>query len=220
MKSALVRPGRHCRRTLSRTFAVRPAAASGGEVSSTARTWMATVTHQKAGHPDFILLKPLSSIRPLPVCVCGIGMKGEGLPIMAWGRIWTARGRRMAALAVMALASGGIDQAWVGSSAGAYCSPEEPSASVSLHAEPGKIPPPDRYVPVPEVSKDIAHASEKGTQGLNITIDDGPDLTWTPRILRVRRANEVKATFCMIGPQAEDHPDIVKAVVASSILSR
>ncbi|MER7585486.1 polysaccharide deacetylase family protein [Kitasatospora sp. NPDC097691] len=60
----------------------------------------------------------------------------------------------------------------------------------------------------------IAHASESGGNAVNITIDDGPDPTWTPKVLDVLKRHGVKATFCMIGPQAKAHPDLVKRVVA------
>ncbi|MET7288030.1 polysaccharide deacetylase family protein [Streptomyces sp. NPDC005573] len=65
------------------------------------------------------------------------------------------------------------------------------------------------------VQATIAHASEGGARAVNITIDDGPDPVWTPQVLRVLRANGVKATFCMVGPQAEAHPDLVRQVVAA-----
>ncbi|MFJ9846016.1 polysaccharide deacetylase family protein [Kitasatospora sp. NPDC101155] len=60
----------------------------------------------------------------------------------------------------------------------------------------------------------IAHASEAGGNAVNITIDDGPDPVWTPKVLDVLKRYGVKATFCMIGPQAKAHPDLVKQVVA------
>nr|WSY57028.1 polysaccharide deacetylase family protein [Streptomyces sp. NBC_00886] len=65
------------------------------------------------------------------------------------------------------------------------------------------------------VSEEIVHASDQGAQGVNITIDDGPDPNWTPQVLQVLRENGVKATFCMVGTQAQAHPDLVKAVVAA-----
>lgn len=61
----------------------------------------------------------------------------------------------------------------------------------------------------------IAHDSESGGSAVNITIDDGPDPRWTPKVLDVLAKYDVKATFCMIGPQAEAHPDLVKKVVAA-----
>jgi peptidoglycan/xylan/chitin deacetylase (PgdA/CDA1 family) len=66
--------------------------------------------------------------------------------------------------------------------------------------------------PVPD---SIAHASDHGAKGVNITIDDGPDPVWTPKVLEVLRKNGVHATFCMIGTQVQAHPELVKQVVAA-----
>src|SRR3954463_1794506 len=68
---------------------------------------------------------------------------------------------------------------------------------------------------VKTVAVDIAHASDQGARGVNITIDDGPDPEWTPQVLDVLRQYGVKATFCMVGTQAQAHPDLVKQVVAA-----
>jgi peptidoglycan/xylan/chitin deacetylase (PgdA/CDA1 family) len=68
---------------------------------------------------------------------------------------------------------------------------------------------------VKPVAVTIAHASDKGSRGVNITIDDGPDPVWTPQVLDVLREYGVKATFCMVGTQAQAHPDLVKKVVAA-----
>ena len=68
---------------------------------------------------------------------------------------------------------------------------------------------------VKPVAVTIAHASDKGAHGVNITIDDGPDPVWTPQVLEVLREYGVKATFCMVGRQAQAHPDLVKKVVAA-----
>jgi peptidoglycan/xylan/chitin deacetylase (PgdA/CDA1 family) len=68
---------------------------------------------------------------------------------------------------------------------------------------------------VKPVAVDIAHASDRGARGVNITIDDGPDPVWTPQVLDVLRQYGVKATFCMVGTQAQAHPDLVKQVVAA-----
>ncbi|KOV96192.1 MULTISPECIES: polysaccharide deacetylase family protein [unclassified Streptomyces] len=65
------------------------------------------------------------------------------------------------------------------------------------------------------VSAVIAHSSDRGEHAVNITIDDGPDPVWTPQVLQVLRDNGVKATFCMVGTQAQAHPDLVKQVVAA-----
>lgn len=68
---------------------------------------------------------------------------------------------------------------------------------------------------VAKVAADIAHASDRGARGVNITIDDGPDPVWTPQVLQLLKDNGVKATFCMVGTQAQAHPDLVKEVVAA-----
>ncbi|MGR4881848.1 polysaccharide deacetylase family protein [Streptomyces sp. LARHCF249] len=65
------------------------------------------------------------------------------------------------------------------------------------------------------IPEGIAHASESGGNAVNMTIDDGPDPRWTPKVLDVLKKYDVKATFCMIGPQAKAHPDLVKNVVAA-----
>ncbi|MBW5423486.1 polysaccharide deacetylase family protein [Streptomyces sp. BG9H] len=68
---------------------------------------------------------------------------------------------------------------------------------------------------VKPVAATIAHASQEGKRGVNLTIDDGPDPVWTPQVLDVLREYGVKATFCMVGTQAQAHPDLVKKVVAA-----
>jgi len=45
---------------------------------------------------------------------------------------------------------------------------------------------------------------------LVLTFDDGPDETWTPQILKVLKANNVPATFFLVGEQAQRNPEIVK----------
>jgi cellulose synthase/poly-beta-1,6-N-acetylglucosamine synthase-like glycosyltransferase/peptidoglycan/xylan/chitin deacetylase (PgdA/CDA1 family)/spore germination protein YaaH len=45
-----------------------------------------------------------------------------------------------------------------------------------------------------------------------ITFDDGPDPTWTPRILDVLKEKNVKATFFLIGLEVEKYPSIAKRI--------
>lgn len=80
-------------------------------------------------------------------------------------------------------------------------------SSPKAHAAPAPV--------VKPVAVTIVHASDKGARGVNITIDDGPDPVWTPQVLEVLREYGVKATFCMVGTQAEAHPDLVRKVVAA-----
>ncbi|TJZ57477.1 polysaccharide deacetylase family protein [Streptomyces piniterrae] len=74
---------------------------------------------------------------------------------------------------------------------------------------------PERAPAVTKVNPSIVHASDRPGRSLNITIDDGPDPVWTPKVLATLKKNDVKAVFCMIGPQAKAHPDLVKQVVAA-----
>ena len=68
---------------------------------------------------------------------------------------------------------------------------------------------------VPVVPDSIQHAAETPGKAVNITIDDGPDPEWTPKVLAVLKAHHVHATFCMIGPQAKANPAVVREVVAA-----
>ena len=43
-----------------------------------------------------------------------------------------------------------------------------------------------------------------------LTFDDGPDPVWTPRILDTLRVHRAKATFFIIGENAEVHPELVR----------
>ncbi|WP_329034413.1 polysaccharide deacetylase family protein [Streptomyces sp. NBC_01725] len=117
------------------------------------------------------------------------------------GRGWQGR-LVAAALGVTALAA--ATSMW---SAQANPTAAQPKAPVSVPDDP------DRKVA--EVSAEIVHASDGGARGVNITIDDGPDPAWTPQVLQLLEDNDTKATFCMVGTQAQAHPDLVKQVVAA-----
>lgn len=43
-----------------------------------------------------------------------------------------------------------------------------------------------------------------------LTFDDGPNTTVTPKILDILKAEDIKATFFVIGKYVEEHPEIVK----------
>ena len=53
-----------------------------------------------------------------------------------------------------------------------------------------------------------------GTQQKKValTFDDGPDPTWTPKILDVLKAKGAKATFFLIGMEVEKYPNIAKRI--------
>jgi cellulose synthase/poly-beta-1,6-N-acetylglucosamine synthase-like glycosyltransferase/peptidoglycan/xylan/chitin deacetylase (PgdA/CDA1 family)/spore germination protein YaaH len=47
-----------------------------------------------------------------------------------------------------------------------------------------------------------------------LSFDDGPDPKWTPKVLDVLKRENVKATFMMIGEQAQDNVSLMKRVMA------
>ncbi|MEU1194728.1 bifunctional polysaccharide deacetylase/glycosyltransferase family 2 protein [Streptomyces sp. NPDC005813] len=59
-----------------------------------------------------------------------------------------------------------------------------------------------------------AHTARVKAHTVALTFDDGPDPTWTPRILDVLRRNHVHATFFVVGTQVVAHPELVRRIVA------
>ncbi|MGQ5259403.1 polysaccharide deacetylase family protein [Micromonospora sp. ZYX-F-536] len=55
--------------------------------------------------------------------------------------------------------------------------------------------------------------STTGTPRIALTFDDGPDPRYTPQVLATLREFDVKATFCVVGENAQDHPDLIQAIV-------
>jgi peptidoglycan/xylan/chitin deacetylase (PgdA/CDA1 family) len=53
----------------------------------------------------------------------------------------------------------------------------------------------------------------RGARGVVLTFDDGPHPRWTPRVLDVLDRHGAKATFFVIGWKAEQHPDLVRAIL-------
>ncbi|MEU1165251.1 polysaccharide deacetylase family protein, partial [Streptomyces sp. NPDC005921] len=58
------------------------------------------------------------------------------------------------------------------------------------------------------------HTARPKARTIALTFDDGPDPTWTPRILDVLRRNHVHATFFVVGTEVVDHPELVRRIVA------
>jgi len=48
-----------------------------------------------------------------------------------------------------------------------------------------------------------------------LTFDDGPDPTWTPKILAILRREHVRATFFLVGAHAASNPSLVRAELAA-----
>jgi len=53
----------------------------------------------------------------------------------------------------------------------------------------------------------------RGARGVALTFDDGPHPKWTPRVLATLAKHEAKATFFLVARKAEEHPDVVRAIL-------
>src|SRR5437764_1504388 len=59
----------------------------------------------------------------------------------------------------------------------------------------------------------LYHQGAGGEHQVAITFDDGPDPRWTPKILDILKAANVKATFFVVGVNAERYPELVRRIV-------
>jgi cellulose synthase/poly-beta-1,6-N-acetylglucosamine synthase-like glycosyltransferase/peptidoglycan/xylan/chitin deacetylase (PgdA/CDA1 family)/spore germination protein YaaH len=64
----------------------------------------------------------------------------------------------------------------------------------------------------------LYHQGAGGEHEVALTFDDGPDPTWTPMVLDILKKYNVKATFFLVGSQAEQYPDLVQRIVAEGHL--
>ena len=53
----------------------------------------------------------------------------------------------------------------------------------------------------------------RGARGVALTFDDGPHPKWTPRVLATLAKHEAKATFFLVARKAEEHPEVVRAIL-------
>lgn len=138
------------------------------------------------------------------------------------------RGSRPGTVATVAAAGTvavGLLTAFVGTSAGAAASGRHPGWEQSVraarvqqqaaapahrpsHATPAKPKAPRK------VSRSISHHTVAAGRSVSLTLDDGPHPEWTPKTLDLLRQYRIKATFCLIGPNAERYPKLVKRIVA------
>ncbi|HEY3661428.1 MAG TPA: polysaccharide deacetylase family protein, partial [Candidatus Udaeobacter sp.] len=59
----------------------------------------------------------------------------------------------------------------------------------------------------------LYHQGAGSEHQVAITFDDGPDPRWTPKILDILKAANVKATFFVVGVNAERYPALVRRIV-------
>src|SRR5437773_3030398 len=59
----------------------------------------------------------------------------------------------------------------------------------------------------------LYHQGAGGEHQIAITFDDGPDPRWTPKVLDILKAANVKAAFFLVGVNAERYPSLVRRIV-------
>ena len=69
-----------------------------------------------------------------------------------------------------------------------------------------------KYTKFPEFPT-LYHQGAGGEHQVALTFDDGPDPDWTPEILDILKAANVKAAFFLVGVNAEKYPGLVRRIV-------
>ena len=70
-----------------------------------------------------------------------------------------------------------------------------------------------KYTKFPEFPT-LYHQGAGGEHDVALTFDDGPDPEWTPKVLDILKAANVKAAFFVVGVNAERYPTLVRRIVA------
>jgi peptidoglycan-N-acetylglucosamine deacetylase len=60
----------------------------------------------------------------------------------------------------------------------------------------------------------VIRTTGRSGQTVALTFSSGPDPKYTPEILDILGGQGVKATFCILGSQAEEHPQLVQQIAA------
>ncbi len=108
--------------------------------------------------------------------------------------------RALLAMAGITLVSACADPASLGSTASGQ--PQDP-----------RSPSPEPNQPTAKAQTPVTTIKTPGA--IALTIDDGPDPYWTPRILDVLAKHDVLATYCMIGYRVRDNAALVKRIAAA-----
>lgn len=92
-------------------------------------------------------------------------------------------------------------------------SPSPSSPAAGLPTSPGPKPPKGPQTPPP--AKGVGPAGSiisTGSDAVALTFDDGPWPEYTPEMLDLLKAHNVKATFCVLGRQALTYPDLIRRI--------
>ncbi|WP_396888741.1 polysaccharide deacetylase family protein [Micromonospora reichwaldensis] len=89
----------------------------------------------------------------------------------------------------------------------------EPSTSPAEAGQDGGASPDGTPSPGP-ADGPFGTQTTSGTSLVALTFDDGPDPQYTPQVLALLREHQVRATFCVVGENAQRHPDLIRAIAA------
>jgi len=56
----------------------------------------------------------------------------------------------------------------------------------------------------------IMRQGDPGPHKVALTFDDGPDPTWTPKVLQILKEKNAPATFFVLGSQVQQYPDLLE----------
>ncbi|MCW2900018.1 MAG: polysaccharide deacetylase [Streptosporangiaceae bacterium] len=94
-----------------------------------------------------------------------------------------------------------------------------PAPRVSSSPTPRATPLPPSPTPVPvrdtPVFKIHDILPDAPPDAIALTIDDGPSPEWTPKVLKLLDEQKVKATFCVIGIEVQESPELLREIVAA-----
>ena len=89
--------------------------------------------------------------------------------------------------------------------------PDAPSPSPTT--PPKQTPTPPKTPKPPKGNGPIETRRLTGSKKVALTFDDGPQPTWTPKVLDLLRRTGVKATFCLVGTEVKQYPALVARIV-------
>jgi peptidoglycan/xylan/chitin deacetylase (PgdA/CDA1 family) len=66
-----------------------------------------------------------------------------------------------------------------------------------------------RSHPIYKISEIDRHPPKKA---IALTVDDGPDPDWTPKVLRLLDKHQMQASFCVVGIHADSYPGLIRDI--------
>ncbi|WP_344944455.1 bifunctional polysaccharide deacetylase/glycosyltransferase family 2 protein [Actinomadura miaoliensis] len=83
------------------------------------------------------------------------------------------------------------------------------------HSKAAGLPPEEatRAGPVLRPGPGPVRSARPASGTIALTFDDGPDPTWTPRLLDVLRRHHAQATFFTVGARVAEHPELARRMV-------